>query len=157
MAESRLEQLSSNLHRLVTMQTAMLAMLEETVALIDVELQTLPYRSILDADPSESPSGWTQPYVDKSLLAVVYRGRECFLGNTLSLRLFERLLRRPNQYLDHRDLLDHVWFGVREPSSIRSVVKELRAKLRNAGMADLSAAIDGRVAGHYGLILNKLP
>lgn len=49
-----------------------------------------------------------------------------------------------------------VWTTVRDASSVRSVVKELRAILRAAGMANLADAIDGHVAHHYAIILNRL-
>ena len=88
-------------------------------------------------------------------MSVVYRGRSCFLGNTLPLRFIERLLLSPNQYLSHEQLQDDVWNAVRSPEAIRSVVKELRARLRRAGMSRLAESIDGRVGGHYALMLAR--
>jgi DNA-binding response OmpR family regulator len=73
----------------------------------------------------------------------------------LPLKLFERLARRPNQYLSYERLLDEVWEGTRSFSAIRSVVKTLRGRLVKAGMADLADAIDGSVYRHYGLKLDK--
>jgi len=87
------------------------------------------------------------------MLSVIFQGRSCFLGNTLPFRLLERLLRRPNQYVSHYQLQEGVWDGEPSPESIRSVVKELRRKLRCAGMDDLAKAISGRVAKHYRLNL----
>lgn len=102
---------------------------------------------------SQSKSAVNRPLVSRSLLAVTYRGKTCFLGNTLPLRLIECLLRVPNQYVSHEQLQEDVWNGVRSRAAVRSVVKELRAKLRAAGMAKLAEAIDGRVAGHYAIFL----
>jgi DNA-binding response OmpR family regulator len=101
------------------------------------------------------PTDPNLPTIDRSVMCVVYRGQSCFLGNTLMLKFLERLARRPNRYVSYDSLLSDVWNSIRENSSVRSVVKELRAKLRAAGMSRLSDAIDGHVSGHYGLMLDR--
>ena len=93
------------------------------------------------------------PRADRHTHAVTWQDRSCFLGNTLLFRFFERLARTPNQYVSHVDLLDDVWDGTRDAASIRGVAKRLRDRLRHHGLFDLAKAIDGSVAGHYGLIL----
>ena len=85
-------------------------------------------------------------------MAVAYRGRECFLGNSLGLRLLARLADRPDRYVSYDDLLADVWDGGhRSDAAVRSVVRDLRRRLRAAGLGDLAAAIDGSVSGHYAL------
>jgi hypothetical protein len=85
-------------------------------------------------------------------LVVTFRGRTCYLGNTLPFRLLARLAHRPGCYVTHDDLFTDVWDGaVRSGSVIRGTVKVLRQKLREAGMGDLAAAIDGSVPGRYAL------
>lgn len=91
--------------------------------------------------------------IDRSKFSVVWNGRECVLGATISFRLLERLARRPNQYTSHSQLLDDVWGGTRSISTIRSAVGELRGALQRAGLSDLAAMIDGQHRGHYGLML----
>ena len=91
--------------------------------------------------------------VDSDSQSVVWKGRICFLGNNLLFRFFERISRSPNQFISYDVLLDEVWGGPRENSSIRGVVKRLRDRLALGGMADLSSAIDGSNSGFYRLIL----
>jgi hypothetical protein len=97
------------------------------------------------------------PIADPNILAVRWKGKTCFLGKTLAFKLFARLARRPNHFLSHDLLLDEVWECRVTKEAIRSVVKMLKQKLRQAGMADLAAAIDGRRRECYGLILDRFP
>ena len=67
--------------------------------------------------------------------------------------LLERLARCPNQYVTHLDLLRDVWEDeYTATATIRSLVRQLRRKLRGAGWADLAAAIRGH-NGRYVLSL----
>lgn len=95
------------------------------------------------------------PIADRSTLAVLWKGKSCHLGNTLPFRLFERLVRRPNHFVSHEELLEDVWQCRVTKEAIRSVVKVLKQKLCNAGMSDLAVAIDGSRRECYGLILEK--
>lgn len=94
--------------------------------------------------------------IDQPMLSVVYRGKRCFLGNTLPFRLIERLASQPNRYFSNDQLLEEVWHDLVSKEAIRSVVKVLRAKLRQAGMNAIAAVIDGTVRGHYALMLDRL-
>jgi hypothetical protein len=94
------------------------------------------------------------PIADPNTLAVRWKGKTCFLGKTLTFKLFARLARRPNHFLSHDLLLDEVWERQVTKEAMRSVVKMLKQKLRQAGMTDLAAAINGRQRECYGLILN---
>ncbi len=78
------------------------------------------------------------------------------LEDQLGLRLFRRLLRSHNQYLDYTELLEQVWEGIRSPSTIRSAVKILRRQLNQAGMSEVAQAIVGSVPGHYCLKADQL-
>lgn len=90
---------------------------------------------------------------DCETLSVVWNDKTCFLGNTLLFRFFERLARSPNRYVPHSELLEDVWGGVRDMSTIRGVAKRLRDRLREEDMGELADAIDGSVIRHYGLKL----
>jgi len=100
------------------------------------------------------PSARPLPLADPHTLAVYWNGRTCFLGKTLAFKLFARLARRPNHFLSHDVLLDEVWECRVTKEAMRSVVKSLKQKLRNAGMEDLAMAIDGSRRECYGLIVD---
>jgi hypothetical protein len=114
-----------------------------------------------DATPSPANKSPLRPFVpqvpiaDPDILAVRWKGKTCFLGKTLAFKLFARLARRPNHFLSHDLLLDEVWECRVTKEAMRSVVKMLKQKLRQAGMADLAAAINGRRRECYGLILDR--
>jgi DNA-binding response OmpR family regulator len=149
----RRHQIQENLRRIAATHVAAMRALEETSAMLDAEFAVAVASNQRQISASQSKSAANRPFVSRPLLSVMYRGKSCFLGNTLPLRLIERLLRAPNQYVSHQQLQEDVWNGVRSRAAVRSVVKELRAKLRTAGMAKLAEAIDGHVAGHYALFL----
>ena len=66
-----------------------------------------------------------------------------------------RLLRRVNQYVSYERLRDDVWYGeTRSADTVRSAVRQLKLKLRTAGMSDLASAIKGQ-GRHYGLIISR--
>lgn len=155
MTVTREQQLRATLKRLSAIHSAEMALLEESISILQSELTLLsvPSQSL---SRSESRSGDTLPMIDRDAMTVVFGGDRCFLGNTLMLKFLERLARRPNNYISYNVLLADVWHGIREPASVRSVVKELRAKLRSAGMSRLAEAIDGKVSGHYGLMLDRI-
>jgi len=156
MIETREEQIRANLQRLAAIHAATSAMLEESVAILEAELDALTRAREPSARTADLRTSFDEPVIEHLTMCVVYRGKRCPLGNTLKLKFLERLLLRPNTYFSHRELFCDVWKGRREPSSLRSVVKELRARLRAAGMSRLSDAIDGHVYGHYGLMLNQI-
>ncbi len=105
------------------------------------------------ASQSKTAKDRRRPKVDRDTLSVVWKNQTCFLGNTLLFLFFERLARSPNRYVSHLDLLEDVWEGEREASTVRGVVKRLRDRLKEAGMSQLAEAIDGSVTGYYGLKL----
>ena len=142
--------------------------IEEVVhGLADLHAQSALYldelRALMTAAPTQSSGccccerdrgGNHHPVADHSSLSVVWEGRRCYLGRTLLFRFFERLARRPNQYVTYERLLQDVWDGPRSNEAIRSVVRDLRRKLKGAGMDDLAGAIDGSNRECYGLILD---
>lgn len=148
--------IQESLRTLAEKHSAAVEQLEQTIAVLSgvLEIDSLVVVTALGTPRSvQSPSRRETPRADISTLSVVWGGRVCFLGNTLLFRFFERLARSPNQYISHVDLLDDVWEGQREGSTIRGVAKRLRDRLTSAGMHDLAAAIDGSVAGYFGLNL----
>ena len=88
------------------------------------------------------------------MLSIVHKGKRCFLGNTIPYRFIVKLIGRPNRYFSYDELCTDVWDGIRSESTVRSVVKVLRAKLRESCLNELADAIDGSVARHYALILD---
>ena len=142
--------LEKSIDRLIASHSETLGSLHRLKAIVSsgppVELETaeqfyaeVAYRSV--------------PLMDLSRFSVRHEGRICFLGNTLPFRLLARLLRRPNSYVSHQILLDEIWDGIRSPEAVRSVVKTLRSKLRDAGLVTLSNSIDGKTRGHYAVLL----
>ena len=85
-----------------------------------------------------------RPLLDESTLCVFWAGRRLHLGHTKSFWVLTRLARCPHQYVTHLDLIREVWDKEDLPTStLRSLVRELRRKLRRGGMADLADAIRG--------------
>lgn len=103
-------------------------------------------------NPSQSGNEPGRPVADIATLSVRWEGKSCHLGYTLPFKLFERLARRPNCFVSYSQLLEDVWCQCRSDAAIRSVVKELKRKLIEAGMLDIAAAIRGE-GRCYGLIL----
>ncbi|MCB9858465.1 MAG: helix-turn-helix domain-containing protein [Phycisphaerales bacterium] len=95
------------------------------------------------------------PIVEDETLSVIWGERRCYLGKSLGFRFLAHLASRPNQYVTYDSLFDGVWGGRRSNGAIRSVVRDLRRKLRRAGMSDLADAIDGSNHQCYGLILDR--
>jgi hypothetical protein len=89
-------------------------------------------------NPPAAPSGSRPgqlPIADRATFCARWANRSCHLGETKAFLLLERLARRPN-HLVHRDvLLADVWDEHTSPEALRSTVKILRRKLRDAGMA----------------------
>jgi DNA-binding response OmpR family regulator len=84
-----------------------------------------------------------RPMIDHSTFCVEWEGRTCRLGNRLSLKLLDRLCRRPGQYIPHEEFLHEVWEARRSPETIRSAIRDLRQRLRAADMGELANAIHG--------------
>ncbi len=154
MDTDRREQIRRSLTQLADSYRATMEVMEATLALLCEELSLDPLAYLRSRTPpprGDDPAGLV---IDPGLLTVHFRGRACFLGNTLPFHLLTRLARRPNTYVSYEDLLTEVWDGgLRSDTAVRSVVKTLRQKLRDAGLAELAAAIDGTSRGHYALRL----
>ncbi len=138
--------IQESLRSLAASHTAAVVQIEETMSVLLRALE-------LDDNAAKDSKAGHRPRADATTFSVEWRGRTCFLGNTLLFWLFERLARSPNRYVAHVDLLDDVWRSERESSTIRGVAKRLRDRLVAADMEELAAAIDGSVSGYYGLIL----
>lgn len=145
------------LKSLAEAQAATITLMEETLALMTEELALDPitfWKSRGSPFTVLSPPTKTDLF-DTEMLTVTFQRKSCFLGNTLPFRFFVRLARRPNTYVTYEDLLEDVWEVIRTDEAIRSVVKTLRSKLRDARMGALAEAIDGSVPGHYALKLAR--
>jgi hypothetical protein len=107
-----------------------------------------------DADVFAPTSG-TMPWADETRFCVTCGKRSCHLGRTKCFRLFTRLLRRVNHFVSYDHLLRDVWDGdVKSPDTVRSAVRELKAKLIRARMRRVANAIRGE-GRHYGLMLGR--
>lgn len=150
------ERIRQTLKSLAEAHAATITLMEEALALMTEELALDP---ITFWKSRGSPTVFASPtktaLFDTEMLTITFHGKSCFLGNSLPFRFFVRLARRPNTYVAYEDLLTDVWDGVRTDEAIRSVVKTLRNKLREAKMSVLADAIDGSVPGHYGLKLAR--
>ncbi len=144
--------LEKSIDRLIASHSETLGSLHRLKAIVSsgksVELETA------ERFYSEVAEQW-MPVMDYSTFSVQHESTICFLGNTLPFRLLARLLRRPNSYVSHQILLDEIWDGIRSPEAVRSVVKTLRSKLRDAGLVTLSNSIDGKTRGHYAVFLTE--
>lgn len=95
---------------------------------------------LLLAERLQSPR--SVPILDRSRFVVGWARHECSLGPTILFRLMERLLRRPDHFITHEQLLNDVWSGdSRADSTVRSALRHLRRRLRQAGMQRLANCI----------------
>jgi DNA-binding response OmpR family regulator len=138
-----------SLRHLIETSAAQMDLLTTTYDQLSRELSFDPLESFLRPNSPHTYERDQELLVSRSRLVVTLRGKTCFLGNTLPFRFLCRLAESPNAYVAHEDLLADVWEGNRSDAAVRSVVKVLRRKLREAGLADLATAIDGSVSGHY--------
>lgn len=131
-------------------------LMEQILSLLCEELALDPLSYFKTRPRLDSSTGQGSFLIDDMVLSIKFRGKICFLGNTLPFKFLSALAQRPNTYVPYEDLLAEVWHGaVRSDDAVRSVVKTLRSKLRNAGLAELADAIDGTVHGHYSLKLAR--
>ena len=150
MHTDRREHIRRSLSSLADSYAATMAVMEQTLTLLCEELALGPLAQF--PTPAAPPGKDAGLVIDAALLTVRFRGKACFLGNTLPFRFLAGLARRPDRYFTYEELLADVWEGCcRSDASVRSVVKVLRRKLREAGMGELADAIDGTVAGRYAL------
>lgn len=150
----RKELIAQSLRQLTEIYRSNLTKYEDTLAtlsaLLDLEAPPLFHR----VAPSEAPLA--SLLADATTFCAYYRGRYCYLGNTLTFGLFHLLAERVNRYVPYSDLLSEVWKREeRSAEAIRNVVQQLRKKLAASGMSELARAIDGSNRGHYGLILTS--
>lgn len=90
--------------------------------------------------------------IDHNTFTVHYRGQSCKLGNSVAFRLMERLAASPGICIPHQTLAEEVWADDdTETAAIHKQASILGNKLKTAGLDAL--VIDGRITGHYRLIL----
>src|SRR5262249_17294476 len=132
-----------------------------TAAICAREIQAVVRTEIDEADLGHRSNGFAsrsadpveRPLLDAATLSVSWRGKALQRGNTLPFRLLDRLAPRANQYVTHLGLRRDVWEDEHTATgTIRSLVRQLRRKLRGAGWTDLAAAIRGH-NGRYVLSL----
>ncbi len=143
--------LRDSLSALAASYTLAVAQIELTILLLNAEIEANAFDSAGAID--SAVKNRSRPRIDRQTLCVHWQDKTCFLGNTLLLRFFDRLCQSPNRYVAYRDLLNDVWRGQRDDSTIRGVAKRLRDRLSAHGMPELAAAIDGCNPGFYGLML----
>ena len=149
-------QIQQYLKSLATANAIAVEQIQKTISLLAMALELDDFvipakKTTRDTIPDHETAD--KPSVEHATFSVAWCGQTCFLGNTLLFWFFDRLARTPNRYVPHIELLDDVWSGNRESTTIRGVAKRLRDRLSDNGMEKLAESIDGSVAGHYGLIL----
>jgi 7-cyano-7-deazaguanine synthase in queuosine biosynthesis len=98
------------------------------------------------------PAAATRFQLNAETFEACFRGNACFLGNTMEYRLLERLSRSLGIFVTYADLREEVWDNDHtEDNTIQRTVSNLRRKLRESGMGEIS--IDGRQQGHYRLLI----
>ena len=132
---------------------------EASAALTTVALFLSDIQARLDViesvDASSQNGQVSPPYVDRAMFCIHWQDRICFLGDSLTFRLFDCLARRPDRFVPHQHLLSDAWEGsVVDVRTIRSGVRHLKDKLRLANMEGLAAAI---VAGRKAYVLRLRP
>lgn len=101
--------------------------------------------NLLGGRPVDAEALFGQLIIDPAAKTITFRGCACCLGNTLVFRMIERLARRPNQFISFDRLIRDVWDGQpKSDEAIRSLVKELRDRLRKSGMRRLASSIRGQ-------------
>jgi DNA-binding response OmpR family regulator len=109
--------------------------------------------NLLRERPVDAEAMFGHLIIDAAAKTITFRGGTCCLGNTLVFRMIERLARRPNQFISFDRLIRDVWDGQpKSDEAIRSLVKELRDRLRKKGMARLASSIRGQKKA-YALML----
>ncbi len=153
MNTDRRDTIRASLRCLVEAHAATMKVMERTYALLCEELALNPQECFSHPAAAEPPADALHPVIDPCRFTVSFRGRTCFLGNTMAFRFLARLAERPGRYVPHRSLFEDVWDGQRSADAVRSVVRFLRQKLRLADLGELADAIDGSERGHYALRL----
>jgi len=159
--DDRKEQIAQTLRNLTVAYIQAMNYLEETLNVFRdayelEEIASVYERCINRGNLALPPAGTNSPVADRRIMSITWRGRVCFLGNTMPFKFFERLARRPNEYVTYQQLLSEVWHGPRSKATVRDVARELRHRLVSARMNALAGAIDGSVQNCYGLMLNRI-
>jgi DNA-binding response OmpR family regulator len=153
----RRDEIARSLRSLANNHRNTMELLEHMLVLVSEEFSLDPFPSfMLQPSRRKLVIGEVALTIDPAMLSVQFRGKMCYLGNTLPFKLLAYLARRPNTYVPYEELLSDVWKCVVSDAAVRSVVKNLRGMLRKAGLAELAHAVDGSVYGHYTLNLSSL-
>lgn len=147
MNDHKREELRQKLRRLADTYSLMISLLEDTFQLV-IEQSQLDPQTFWEQHHSRFAARVKGLSIDTESLMVSFNHKRCFLGNTLPFHLLRRLAQRPNAFISHDRLFDDVWHCQRSKCALRSVVKELRGKLRRAGLGKLADAIDARKGGY---------
>ena len=137
---------------------ALLATLRRATAEIDETLTQLGTDGDIPVTGSIVPA--RRPailQVDRETFAIRSGTKTCHLGHTILFRVMDVLVRHPDQYVSREQLLDLAWQGTRADSTVRSAIGELRARLVEAGLPEVAAAIEGQNPGHYCLRVTQTP
>jgi DNA-binding response OmpR family regulator len=155
MKTDRRDSIRDSLRRLVEAHEAAMRLLERSYQLLCEEFAPDLAECLGTPAPRDQIDDHFRPVIDPSRFTVTFRGRACRLGNTIPFRFLARLAETPERYVPHQQLIDDLWDGVCSDDALRSVVKNLRRRLRDAGLGELADAIDGLTPGHYALVLGR--
>ena len=158
MLENQKQRVRDQLEALMTSYLATASQIEDSIdtitKLLDIEqLDLSKLHEPSQNKASVANQGHHRLFLSSPTFSIRWRGKYCFLGNTLLFRMLVRLAETPNVFISHQQLLHDVWRGRRDAATIRGVVKRLRDSLSAADMKDLAEAIDGSSPGFYRLKL----
>lgn len=113
-------------------------------ALARIEARFCPATASIGTDPQEDSSDVPQVantglHIDLTQGTLAYRGRSWFLGNTIVLRLAERLGRCPAKWFSFNELKDDVWGDdMTDDATIGRTIRLLRSVLKKEGITGLT-------------------
>jgi len=94
MLEIRFQQARDNLKRQIAILSLSVATLEESIAILESELDLLSHPGVETESPPFPAASADGPKLDVGTLSVEFEGKRCQLGNNLKFKLLARLLRR---------------------------------------------------------------
>jgi hypothetical protein len=128
-------------------------------ALARIEARFRPAAASIGTDPEEDSSDLPQVantglQIDLTQGTLAYRGRTWFLGNTIVLRLAERLGRCPAKWFSFDELREDVWCDLAtDEATIGRTIRLLRSKLKKEQITSITIENSRRMKRHARLLL----
>lgn len=129
-------------------------------ALARIEARFRPAAASIGTDPQEALSDVSQVantglHIDLTQGTLTYRGRSWFLGNTIVLRLAERLGRCPAKWFSFDELREDVWCDLAtDEATIGRTIRLLRSKLKKEKITGITIENSRSMKRHARLLLS---